>query len=85
MNVKRGMFVVWLVVSIVWIVAIGALTVPRVYEEWMDKSEEPYKVAFYGVTTSQAFEREFFYFFGPPLALFVAWFAVVWIVRAFKT
>jgi hypothetical protein len=75
------MFRAWLVASIVWIVTIGALTVPRVYEEWVDKSDETYKVGFYGVTTSQAFERELFHFFGPPLAIFVAWFAVVWIVR----
>jgi hypothetical protein len=78
------MFRAWLVPSIVWIVTIGALTVPRVYEEWIDKGDETYKVGFYGVTTSQAFERELFYFFGPPLAIFVAWFSVVWIVRGFQ-
>jgi hypothetical protein len=77
------MFRGWLVASIVWMVAVGTLTVPPVYEEWIDKSDETYKVAFYGVTTSQAFERELFYFFGPPLAILGAWFAVVWIVRGF--
>ena len=77
------MFRALLVVSIVWMVAIGALTGPRVYEEWVDKSDETYKVAFYGVTTSQAFEREFLYFFGPPLGILITWFAVVWIARGF--
>ena len=78
------MFRAWIVVSTVWIVVIGTLTVPRVFEEWIDKSDETYKIAFYGVTTSQAFEREFLYFFGPPLGILVAWFAVVWIVRGFQ-
>jgi len=79
-----GMFRAWLGASIVWIGAIGALTVPGVYEEWIDKSDETHKVAFYGVTTSQAFERELFYFFGPPLAILVAWVAVAWIVGGFR-
>ena len=53
------MFRAWLGASIVWIGAIGALTVPGVYEEWIDKSDETHKVAFYGVKLRKLSKESF--------------------------